>query len=105
MKQMAHLELPAELNIYTASELHGRWLAWLGDLPADEADARLNAAHVEQIDGAGMQLLVALQRTLAARGCAMRLIEPSQVLCDASAALGLSEWLEAVRAATSQEVA
>lgn len=88
--------LPEELTIYTAAELHGRWLADLAAGPAPHAAddgegtlAVIDAAAVEQVDGAGLQLLLSLLRTLADRGLAVRVERPSAVLCAAAAAVGL----------------
>jgi ABC-type transporter Mla MlaB component len=97
--------LPAELTIYTAADLHGRWLAELRDGAApragDDAEdtlAVVDAAAVEQVDGAGLQLLVSLIRTLADRGLAVRVDRPSAVLCAAAAALGLDAHLNGATA-------
>lgn len=95
------LALPAELTIYTVGELHPQWLAWLGQCTAGEAalpvDARaeVQAAAVDQVDGAGLQLLLALQRSLAESGRRLAIATPSDVLCRACASLGLDGWLRA----------
>ena len=92
------LVLPAELTIYAVGELHPQWLAWLGEgtpaLPADVA-AEVHAAAVDQVDGAGLQLLLSLQRALAARGRQLQIQAPSEVLRNGCAALGLGAWLQA----------
>lgn len=85
------LLLPAELSIYTAAELHPRWLAWAAQHAGPDATA--DASTVDQVDGAGMQLLVALQHSLAARGVALQLRAPSRPLREACTALGLAGWL------------
>ncbi len=85
------LRLPAELSIYTAAELHPQWLAWAA--LQQGATACADGAAVDQVDGAGVQLLVALQRSLAARGCALHLSAPSRPLREACTALGLADWL------------
>lgn len=84
--------LPAELTIYAASELHAQWLAALDAAPPD-GDLEVDASAVAEIDGAGLQLLVALSRQLAARDRALRLVRPSQRLSEACAALGLATLL------------
>jgi len=92
------LALPAELTIYAVGELHPQWLAWLGEglasLPA-EVPAEVQAAAVEQVDGAGLQLLLSLQRALADRGRTLQIQAPSEVLRAGCAALGLGAWLQA----------
>ncbi len=87
------LALPAELTIYTVGELHPQWLAWLQQ-GAASAPAELQAAAVEQVDGAGLQLLLSLSRALAERGRALRIHSPSEVLRSGCAALGLNAWLQ-----------
>lgn len=91
---MDTLLLPVELTIYTASELHPQWLAWAASR-GDSAQgfALADGASVDQVDGAGVQMLIALQCCLAARGCGLRLHAPSRPLRDACAALGLAGWL------------
>ena len=92
------LALPAELTIYTVGELHPQWLAWLGQgaaaVPA-EVPAEVQAAAVEQVDAAGLQLLLSLQRALADRGRELQIQAPSEMLRTGCAALGLSAWLQA----------
>ncbi|MGI9216196.1 MAG: STAS domain-containing protein [Hydrogenophaga sp.] len=95
---MSHTRtLPAELTIYTVGELRGQCLTWLGERPA-EGDAGsehwpLDASAVDQIDAAGVQLLVSLSHTLSQQGQPLVLQQPSAVLCDACSALGLGDWL------------
>jgi len=96
------LVLPAELTIYTVGELHPQWLAWLGQgaaaLAAEGAadgPAEVQAAAVEQVDAAGLQLLLSLQRALAEHGRSLQIHAPSQVLRGGCAALGLGAWLQA----------
>jgi ABC-type transporter Mla MlaB component len=88
------LALPAELTIYTVGELHPQWLTWLQQGPAD-AVADVVASDVEQVDGAGLQLLLALARGVAERGRTLRIGSPSAVLRSGAAALGLTGWLQA----------
>ncbi len=102
---MDALALPSELSIYTAAELHPQWLAWVGDAAAAGGDALVDGQAVDQVDGAGVQLLVALQRCLAARGCVLRLQAPSRPLSEACKALGLAGWLGGLQPATTPEAA
>lgn len=84
--------LPAELSIFTATETRSQWLAWL----ARESNAltgiaelpSVNASGVDTVDGAGVQLLLALQRTLHERGLTLQLAAPSEILRNACMALG-----------------
>lgn len=95
------LKLPAELTIYTVGELHPQWLAWLHAVPADGPASTVQAQAVEQVDAAGLQLLLALSAAMTARGCALRLHEPSEALRQGCDALGLSPWLQTQSASPS----
>lgn len=86
------LMLPAELTIYTAAQTRE---SWLGTLASDaDGPMTLQGAGVGDIDAAGLQLLVSLRRTLAARQRALHLLEPSEVLRAACTRAGLGELLE-----------
>ena len=88
------LELPAELTIYTASATRTAWLAWLsrpGFTPRSSVE--INGGQVEEIDGAGVQLLGALTQSLVEQGVAWRVTAPTDVLLQACSALGSQEWL------------
>lgn len=98
----APLVLPAELTIYTVGELHPLWLTWLSQLspsPGPELVVEVQAAGVDQVDAAGMQLLLSLQIALTALGRRCWLRDTSSVLQAGCAALGLSGWLAAHTAA------
>lgn len=88
--------LPSELTIYTVGELRPQWLAWLADPPAadaaeaDDSAFAVDAAAVEEVDAAGVQLLLSLQRSLVNRQQALRLVAPSRTLATACTALGLA---------------
>jgi anti-anti-sigma regulatory factor len=88
--------LPAELTIYTIGELQPQWLAWLGaDAAAAAAgsdagdDFPVDAAAVAEIDGAGVQLLVALSHSLGRQQRRLALVAPSAALATACARLGV----------------
>jgi ABC-type transporter Mla MlaB component len=91
--------LPAELTIYTAGETHAAWLAWLAAEAVDAAHARADAgcpvdgAAVDQVDAAGVQLLVSLANTLAGQQRAMHLVNASRPLRAACGALGADSLL------------
>ena len=85
-----------------------QWLAWLADTPAagvthktydasndaandaNEDSFPVDAAAVAEVDAAGVQLLISLQRALSARHQALRLVAPSRALATACTALGLT---------------
>ena len=85
------LSLPAELTIYTVGELRPQWLAWLADLEVADApvEARVDGSAVDQVDAAGVQLLVALSRSLSTAQRSLQFVSPSSVLISACEALGL----------------
>ncbi len=90
--------LPGEVTIYTVGELRELCQRWLSEAPRDD-DAScgswmVGAQSVDQADAAGVQLLLALDRSLAAVECQLCLQNPSSTLKTAFDALGLSEWLE-----------
>ena len=90
--------LPAELSIYTAAETRASWLGWLAadaSSGRDVAEVVAQAAAVDVIDGAGVQLLLSLARTLHERGLALVLCAPSRVLKEGCAALGAQALLPA----------
>jgi anti-anti-sigma regulatory factor len=80
-----HLELPRELCVPAVAALRLACLEWLD---AQDADELVDASQVDEVDAAGVQLLVALSRSLASRGRQLRLQAPSGPLRDAFRTLG-----------------
>lgn len=80
--------LPPELSIYTVAELRDQWLVQLAEAEADQAAVALNGAAVDQVDAAGVQLLIALANTLARQQRGLSLMAPSAPLINACRALG-----------------
>lgn len=94
--------LPEELSIYTVGEVRAQCLVWIGE-PAAEGDTAsgawpLDAHAVDQVDAAGVQLLVSLSHTLSRQDQRLHLLQPSGPLTEACAALGLAGWLSACTA-------
>ncbi len=95
------LHLPAELTIYTVGEMYPSWLSWLTAAapaePGDEHDDnhRVDGSAVDEIDAAGLQLLVSLSRALARQQQTLRIADPSTPLRRACEAFGLSALLAA----------
>ncbi|WP_422010582.1 STAS domain-containing protein [Roseateles sp.] len=85
------LSIVGELTIYRALELK--------PLIVDEVRQRaapcIDLSAVEEIDTAGLQLLLLAQREAQARGVALRLLSPSAAVRDALELLWLSPRLEA----------
>lgn len=91
-------KLPEELTIYTIGELFPQWLQWLEALPLDltqddPSALVLDANEVAEVDGAGLQMLVALSHALKNRQRHLVLKHPSAALQKASACLGLQPLL------------
>jgi anti-anti-sigma regulatory factor len=96
-----HFSLPTELTIHTVAGLQTQWLAALreacGDAaspPPADAHFRVGAAAVDEIDGAGLQLLVALSGALTQRQRRLQLVDASRALSDGCAALGIEALLD-----------
>jgi anti-anti-sigma regulatory factor len=86
------LALPAEMTIYSVADVRRRLLAHVDSHGEDEA-CRLDGGAVDQVDAAGVQLLVSLARTLAPLGRTLQLGNASPVLQAACESLGLSQHL------------
>jgi anti-anti-sigma regulatory factor len=85
MTMTRRLELPNELCVPAVAALRLACLEWLD---AQDADELVDASRIDEVDAAGVQLLVALSRTLASRGRPLRLQAPSDALRDACRTLG-----------------
>lgn len=92
------LRLPQELTIYTVGELHPQWVAWLRAWHGEEAAGAVDASAVDQVDAAGLQMLVALDHALSARGAPLQLQGTSAVLAQGCDAIGLAAWLQSRQA-------
>jgi anti-anti-sigma regulatory factor len=91
------LVLPRELTIYSVAELRPAWLNWLA--APDDAPRCADGAAVEEVDAAGLQMLIALDGSLSQQQQQLRLINASATLQAACQALGLSRLLDAAAAA------
>ena len=90
------LRLPHELTIYTAAETRAAWLAWMSGEAAHtsgEAVCEVDAADVDEVDAAGVQLLVALAHSLQRQHLTLHLRHPSGPLRTACHDLGLAGLL------------
>jgi anti-anti-sigma regulatory factor len=83
------LRLPPELTIYHVSELAPQWLSWADAAAAAAQPPVVEADGVDEVDCAGLQLLLSLQHTLAARGVPWQLQQPSAALQQGCEALGV----------------
>ncbi len=98
MSDNAMRTLDPELTIYTVAQVRGQMLGWLAE-GAEDGDFVLDAAGVADVDGAGVQLLAALARSLAAQQRTLRLAAPAPALREACGRLGLATRLAAGGAA------
>ena len=96
------LALPRELTICTVAELRALWLSRRAETgqadvvrPAQSDPWEVDAAAVEEVDAAGIELLLSLSHALAREHRELRLSNPSQRLADGCSALGLSALLAA----------
>jgi anti-anti-sigma regulatory factor len=82
--------LPAELTIYSVGEWAPRLRAALAATTseADPDPLRLDAAAVEEVDAAGVQLLLSLANALQRDARSLQLLQPSAPLARACSALG-----------------
>ena len=88
-------QLPAELTIYSVGATRDALMAWLTQQDAKPGDpVDIDAVHVEDIDGAGIQLLGALTSTLTQRGLHWQVKEPSAHLLEICSVMGSLSWLE-----------
>jgi ABC-type transporter Mla MlaB component len=87
----ARFELPPELNIYSALETRDALLAWVSEQAAHSPEfLEVSARNVEEVDGAGLQLLAALSHM----DTPWRLVQASDAFCAACRGLGLTDWLD-----------
>ena len=84
------LALPEELTIYSVTEARTQWLA---ALDSGKDPLRLDASRLREIDGAGLQLLASLARSLGARGRTLRIEDAPPTLQAACERLGLAALL------------
>lgn len=84
--------LPAELTIYAVGELQPTLARWVG-AARGSADFRLDGAAVDQVDAAGVQLLVAFSHALCRKHRRLQLVNASTPLAAACRVLGLPSLL------------
>ena len=92
--------LTGAVTIYTVGTLRSQFEVWIAKLPKGPRGAALNdsplavdAQGVDEIDAAGMQLLVSLAKSLAVRRRPLQLVDSSSLLVGACEALGVASLL------------
>lgn len=86
------LALDGELTIYRAAELRA---TLLGALAAGDGDLHIDIGGVTEVDSAGVQLLLAAQKSARARQRTLRLAGHSDALADVLRLLDLDAQLAA----------
>jgi anti-anti-sigma regulatory factor len=88
--------LPAELTIYTLAALREEWLSWVRKTTKSRKATNrpskswpLDASRVDEVDAAGVQLLLALSRSLAAKNHLLQLVNASGPMRSACTGLGV----------------
>ncbi len=83
-------DLPDEMTIYSAVETRDKLLAWTSEQSSKNADVfEVSAAHVTEIDGAGLQVLAAWVNM----DQPWKILQPSAAFTHACEAMGLVQWL------------
>ena len=94
--------LPTELTIYRVAELHAHWLDLLGRQDNQNQDGiktaattrvTIEAGQVDEVDAAGIQLLLSLARTMKRQSRPLRMENASTTLRRACVALGVADHL------------
>ena len=93
---MSIITLPKTLTIQSVSADHKDLSERIIDI---EAPVQLDAGTIEEIDTAGMQLLLALISELNTQSLKVEWQSPSEVLIQTAAILGMSEALALPKAA------
>jgi anti-anti-sigma regulatory factor len=102
MAMTIELKLPAELSIYTVSEEHARWRGLLDSAEAGTArTVVVSAGAVDEVDGAGVQMLQSLVNEVVRRERVLKLVGVSAPLAAACATLGLGALARAADAKES----
>lgn len=89
------LTLPGEFTVHGVTDLRSQWLLALEGIRSGggAGSVQLCADAVDEVDTAGLQLLVSLAHACRAAGASLRLDHPSPPLVAAVATLGLAAFL------------
>lgn len=84
-------ELPSELNIYSALDSRDALMAWVSEqMSRDKGSLEVSALHVEEVDGAGLQLLASLSNM----DVRWQLVASSDAFAQACRTMGFGHWLD-----------
>lgn len=93
---MSSITLPTSLTIQSVTADHKHLIERLSGI---EGPVEIDAGSVEEIDTAGMQLLLAVISELDSRSVKTQWVAPTQVLLQTAATLGMSNALSLPQAA------
>jgi anti-anti-sigma factor len=82
---MANVQIEGELTIYTAADLSAQWLPRLGATPR----MTLDLSQVTEMDGAGLQLLLMIQREAPKAGTQLTVTGQSKAVTETLALCNL----------------
>ncbi|EJL05249.1 MULTISPECIES: lipid asymmetry maintenance protein MlaB [Pseudomonas] len=82
---MAQVQIDGELTIYTAADLSAQWLPRLGATP----HMALDLSQVTEMDGAGLQLLLMIQREAPKAGTQLTVTGQSKAVTETLALCNL----------------
>lgn len=85
MKRKCKAHIEGEMTIFTAAELGEKMTAVIGDARVLE----INLSHVNEIDSAGVQLLMLAKKEREKQGYKLSLVDHSGVVVDAFELMGL----------------
>ena len=92
------IQLPAELTIYTVGELHPQWLVAATSAQAaggnDDEHCNVDASQVQEVDTAGLQLLLSLSGLIQRQRRSLQVVHASEALQRACTALGVTALLQ-----------
>ncbi|SEO53487.1 lipid asymmetry maintenance protein MlaB [Pseudomonas sp. NFACC39-1] len=81
----AHVQIDGELTIYTAADLAAQWLPRLGATPR----MALDLSQITEMDGAGLQLLLMVQREAPKAGTRLEITGQSKAVTETLALCNL----------------
>ena len=90
MVNALHIDAGAELNIVHAAELRQIWLEQIG---LGDATVSIDLGGVQEMDSAGAQLLIALDKALQRDGRKLEFLRPSRVVREVLDTFGLTDRL------------
>ena len=101
MSNSVKVSLPAEITIYTLGSLRAEWQEWVARATRSRRRTDgagkpwlVDAARVDEVDAAGVQLLLSLAKSMSASNRPLQLVNASQTLGNACKTLGATSLLQ-----------